>query len=243
MFEAFADHPGRTLTDIEIIGADEKQRILQEFSGGDDQAGVYILDDALNPVPVGVVGDVYLRGGPIGGGRWSGAGRTAARLVPNRFAGQPGSRCYRSGDRARWTADGQLEFVDHVGHSADEAADTRAVLPAEPPSTDTERALAALLGEVLGEVLEVTEINRHDNFFELGGDSILAVQVAARAKDTGLKLTARMVFEHPVLLELAAAVDDRADDAAEPEDVHHAPMTASGLSPDELAALASSWSR
>ncbi|MET0896290.1 MAG: amino acid adenylation domain-containing protein [Mycobacterium sp.] len=233
---AFADDPGRTLAEVEITDADEKARILDQFSDG----SVYVLDDALNPVPIGVVGDIYLSGGPLNSGRWTAAALTAARMVPNPFAAQPGSRCYRSGDRGRWTAQGQLEFVDHVGSVADQGAPARAVLPAEPPSTDTERALAALLAEILD---VGDDISRHDDFFGLGGDSILAVQMAARAKDSGLKLTARMVFEHPVLSELAVAVDIKAAEAPDDsEDVRHAPMSASGLSPDELAALASSWS-
>ena len=65
--------------------------------------------------------------------------------------------------------------------------------PAEPARTETERALAAMLAEVL----EVPEVGRNDDFFSLGGDSILAVQLAARARDAGIPLTARMVFEHP----------------------------------------------
>lgn len=108
---------------------------------------------------------------------------------------------------------------------------------AEPADTETERALAAILADVL----EVGEVGRYDDFFNLGGDSILATQVAARARDGGIPLTARMVFEHPVLCELAAAVDAKPHVEAEPDDKHHAPMSTSGLSPDELSALTASW--
>ncbi|CAN5401014.1 mycobactin non-ribosomal peptide synthetase MbtE [soil metagenome] len=233
VLSTFAEHPERTLAQVEITGADEKSRILGEFTDG----SVYLLDDALNPVPVGVVGDVYLHGGPLGSASWTGAALTAVRMVPNPFGAQPGSRLFRSGDRGRWTRDGRLEFVDHRGAAAEQGAPVRDTRPAEPPATDTERALAGLLTAVL----DIPDVSRYDDFFTLGGDSILAVQIASRAKEDGLALTARMVFEHPVLAELAAAVDIRAAGAQEPEDVHHAPMSASGLSPDELAALASSW--
>lgn len=110
-------------------------------------------------------------------------------------------------------------------------------MTAEPADTETERALAAILADVL----EVGEVGRYDDFFNLGGDSILATQVAARARDGGIPLTARMVFEHPVLCELAAAVDAKPHVEAEPDDKHHAPMSTSGLSPDELSALTASW--
>ncbi|MGH3675904.1 MAG: amino acid adenylation domain-containing protein [Mycobacterium sp.] len=106
----------------------------------------------------------------------------------------------------------------------------------EPPSTDTERALAAMLVDLLG----VAEVSRSDDFFSLGGDSIMAVQLAARARDAGINLTPRMVFEHPAVDDLAAVLDDGVGESAT-TDVHHAPMTASGLSDDELAALTSSW--
>ncbi|MDF2825290.1 MAG: mbtE, partial [Mycobacterium sp.] len=237
VLEAFADHPDHRLAAIEITDGDEKRRILQEFGAG----SVFILDDELNPVPVGVVGDVYLGGGPLSAANWSSAAQTATRLVPNPFTGAsmtgPHSRLYRSGDRGRWSAEGQLEFVGHIGAQAAAAPATTPV-PAEPPATDTERALAGLLEEALA----VADISRHDDFFTLGGDSILAVQIASRAKDCGLKLTARMVFEHPVLVDLAVAVEAAAAGADEPEDVHHAPMAASGLSAEELADLAATWS-
>ena len=63
---------------------------------------------------------------------------------------------------------------------------------------------------MLTTLLGVEEFGRYDDFFTLGGDSILAVQLAARARDNGMALTARMVFEHPVLAELAAALDAKA---------------------------------
>jgi mycobactin peptide synthetase MbtE len=111
--------------------------------------------------------------------------------------------------------------------------------PSEPPSTDTERTLAAMLVDLLS----APEVGRHDDFFTLGGDSILAVQLAARARDAGVALTARMVFEHPELAELAAAVDavDTAGGPPATGDNHHAPMAVSGLSADELASLAAGW--
>jgi mycobactin peptide synthetase MbtE len=112
--------------------------------------------------------------------------------------------------------------------------------PSEPARTETERALAAMLIDLLS----VEEFGRHDDFFTLGGDSILAVQVAARARDAGIPLTARMVFEHPELAELAAAIDARAGEAPAGgmnTDTRHEPMAVSGLSDDELAALTAGW--
>ncbi|WP_437287305.1 amino acid adenylation domain-containing protein [Sorangium sp. So ce406] len=67
--------------------------------------------------------------------------------------------------------------------------------------TDVEAELAQIWGAVLGR----ERVGRDDNFFELGGDSILSLQVVSRAKQAGLRLTARQMFQHQTLAELAAA--------------------------------------
>lgn len=238
--EAFADHPDQRLSELEITGPQERQRILDRSNAGDGVARVYLLDASLNPVPVGVVGDVYYGGGPAVSARLPEPSLTAARFVADPFGAQPGSRLYRTGERGVWTDDGQLELLAGPGIAAPPAPPPAVAGPAEPPSTPTERALAAILGELL----EAGEVGRHDEFFSLGGDSILAVRAAARARDAGLPLTARMVFEHPVLHDLAAALDARSHAETVPQearDVHHEPMSTSGLSADELAALTVSW--
>jgi amino acid adenylation domain-containing protein/non-ribosomal peptide synthase protein (TIGR01720 family) len=69
-----------------------------------------------------------------------------------------------------------------------------------PPSTPNEHTLAAIWTKVLR--IERTGI--HDNFFELGGDSILSIQVITRAREAGLTLTPRQLFENPTVAALAA---------------------------------------
>jgi mycobactin peptide synthetase MbtE len=233
---AFAENPDQPLAAVQLTGPEERRRILGEWGTGVATSQVYVLDDVLNPVPVGVIGDVY-HDVPLTGVRWTDARLTASRLLANRYGAEPGSRFTRSGERGRWTPDGQLELVAYVDAAVPELSATATERSGEPPHTDTERALATILADVL----DATDVGRFDDFFDLGGDSILAVQVAARAKDAGLNLKARMVFEYPVLHGLAGAVDELSIDAVVTADTHHAPMTASGLSADELLALTSSW--
>jgi len=70
-----------------------------------------------------------------------------------------------------------------------------------PPRNTEER----LLCELFAEVLRLDEVGIDDNFFELGGDSIISIQLVSRARNAGLGLTARAVFQHQTVAALAAA--------------------------------------
>jgi non-ribosomal peptide synthase protein (TIGR01720 family) len=70
------------------------------------------------------------------------------------------------------------------------------------PRTPAEITLAAIWSQLL----RVERVGVHDNFFELGGDSILSIQIVARAQQAGLHLTPKQLFQHQTIAELAAVV-------------------------------------
>jgi amino acid adenylation domain-containing protein/non-ribosomal peptide synthase protein (TIGR01720 family) len=255
---------------------------------------VYVLDEQLNPVPIGVVGELYIGGDGLARGYLNEPVLTAEKFLPNPFTLKPGARMYRSGDLVRYLPNGEIEFVgrrDHqvkvrgfrielgeieaalgehpgvseavvtaqaVGGSEKRliaylvASGTQApsvselreflreklpeymvpsafvrldALPLSPtgkvdrkalPVPERERAeletayvaprtlIEETLAEIWKQVLGLERVGVHDNFFELGGDSILSIQVIARANQRGLHLTPRQLFQFPTIAGLAA---------------------------------------
>ena len=254
----------------------------------------YILDAKGQPAPVGVAGELYIGGAGVARGYLNRPDLTAQRFIPDPFCGAPGARMYRTGDEARYRADGVIEYLGRLDQQVKlrgfriELGEIEAVLSQHPnvreavvvvrgeaeekrlfayvcgelenaatelrnflkqylpeymvpaafivldkmplsnsgkvdrkrlpvpetsrpslaetyvePRTEVERVLA----RIWSEVLSLKQVGIHDNFFELGGDSILTVQIVARAHQAGLQLTAQQVFYHQTIAGLAAVVE------------------------------------
>lgn len=77
---------------------------------------MYILDDSMRIVPPGIAGELYIGGIGVARGYWNRDELTRQRFVPNPFSDQPGDRLYRTGDRARYRANGDIEFLGRLDH-------------------------------------------------------------------------------------------------------------------------------
>jgi amino acid adenylation domain-containing protein/non-ribosomal peptide synthase protein (TIGR01720 family) len=256
-----------------------------------------ILNDQLEPVVQGDIGELYIGGPGLARGYHDRPGMTAAVFIPD--PNGTGRRLYRSGDRARLLANGQIQFLGRaddqvkvrgyrvaLGEIAQRLRQLDGVRDAHVRVDDRGQligyALIAKGGQIDGEslraqlgerlpdymvpshvltldafpltangklnhsalptpqvvsqsfeaphegveatlaalwekALNVEAVGRHDNFFTLGGDSILSLQIIARARRQGIRLTPKQLFEKQTIAELAqVAVLSEATPAAAP---------------------------
>ncbi len=170
-----------------------------------------------------VVGDA-----PVEALRQSLRERLPDAMVPAAFVPLPALPLTANGkvDRKALPAPGQPGRREMSAASETSAASAASAAP----RTREEEILAA----VWAQILRLPQVSVNDNFFELGGDSILSVQIVARARQAGLRFTTRQVFEHPTVAELARHAT--ATNAADAGDAANA-AGAAGLTPAEQGAV------
>ncbi len=161
-------HYGPTEATVGVTAGRLTGPVLAELTStplGDPLAGtrVYLLDRHAQPVPPGVVGELYLGGDTVARGYVGRPGETAARFVPDPFAELPGgpagtvgvagARMYRTGDLARRRRDGRIEFLGRIDHQVKvhghriELAEIEAVLAEHPAVAEAVVVAAAGRGD------------------------------------------------------------------------------------------------
>ncbi|MBD2245043.1 non-ribosomal peptide synthetase [Nostoc sp. FACHB-888] len=77
---------------------------------------LYILDKNLQPLPIGVPGELYISGVSLARGYSHRPDLTAEKFIPNPFSNQAGERLYKTGDIVRYSSDGNIEFIKRIDH-------------------------------------------------------------------------------------------------------------------------------
>ncbi|HEX3529040.1 MAG TPA: non-ribosomal peptide synthase/polyketide synthase [Thermoanaerobaculia bacterium] len=189
--------------------------VLAPLLAGGTQPGagavLSVLSHGMSEAPPGAAGELWIGGAGLARGYLNRPDLTAERFVPDpsgALRDEPGARLYRTGDRARWRPDGQLELL---GRAGDRVKVRTAALPSPAagkpqyvaPRDRTEELLAEVWLQVLGGRHTGGRIGVHDSFFQLGGDSILSLQVVSRAARAGLRITPRQLLESQTIARLA----------------------------------------
>jgi non-ribosomal peptide synthase protein (TIGR01720 family) len=104
--------------------------------------------------------------------------------------------------------DKRLDEFELSGFNAPTARTVSHAVPAQTPAFasngEPQNAIEAALAAIWLQVLGIETVSTHDNFFALGGDSILSIQIIARAAQQGIRLTPKHFFQHQTIAELAA---------------------------------------
>ncbi len=108
-----------TVTALDCAGyVDGSEAVTQMMPIGRVLEGraIYLLDASLNPVPVGVAGELVIGGPLLARGYFNRAALSAERFIPDPFDPAGGGRLYRTGDLARYRADGVIEYIGRIDH-------------------------------------------------------------------------------------------------------------------------------
>ena len=122
---------------------------------------IHVLEPSGAPAPVGVPGELHIAGVQVGLGYLGRPGLTADRFVPDPFSSTPGARMYRTGDRARWTAEGVVEYLGRLDFQVKirglriELGEIEAALAAHP---EVREAVAAVRAAPSGDPLLVAYV-------------------------------------------------------------------------------------
>ncbi|MEW9701751.1 amino acid adenylation domain-containing protein [Paenibacillus sp. SI8] len=279
-----------------IIDADRRETHQPPHIGRPiSNARIYILDRCLNPVPIGVPGELMIGGHVVGSGYLRRDALTREKFIRNPFTSQEGELLYRSGDTARYLPDGRIQYLGRSDEQVKirgfrvELHEIQTVLTIQPsvkeavvivredapgdkritaylvaeaglspdieslrqrlkellpaymipsafvtlerlpltsngkidrgalPKPDTIQAFRDMFEEprnpveqklcdIWAELLVLDKVGIHQNYFEIGGDSIKTMMFVSRAKQAGLTVIPKHVFQYQTIAELSQVV-------------------------------------
>ncbi|MFD9903989.1 amino acid adenylation domain-containing protein [Streptomyces sp. NPDC059063] len=162
----------------------------------------YVLDGALEPLPPGVPGELYVGGALVGVGYAERGGDTARDFPPDPFGPEPGARLRRTGERARVASGGGIEVWRAPADGAPRGHDEASGATGGRPANLVEASLMDIWADVLGR-----EVGRHEDFFAIGGHSLLVMRILSEVRRRhGVRLPVSVMFDHRTVRELGARV-------------------------------------
>lgn len=193
LLESIAANPEQQISALPILTPAERQQIL-EWSEG---AQIYLLDRHMRLVPIGVPGDLYIGDTGLPLGEQVDAGRAATEPVPSPFSDAPEARLYKTGQQARFRADGTMDILSAAGAEQERQAQEHEFVA---PRTPIEEELAGIWAGVLGQ----ERVGVYDDFFALGGHSLSAARMLTRVRETfKVDLPLRRLFEATTVAQMA----------------------------------------
>ena len=102
------------VTTYTLTGSPDSWPALPAIGRPIANATIFILDRDLNPVPIGVPGEIHIGGVSLASGYFNRRDLTSERFIPHPFSKEPGARLYKTGDLARYRSDGEIEFLGRI---------------------------------------------------------------------------------------------------------------------------------
>jgi len=198
---------------------------------------VYILDRFLNPVPQGVIGELYLGGIGLSSGYWNRPELTHTKFIQNPFL--PNTTIYRTEDLVRLNHKGIIEFLgrtdfqvkingyrielgeidkqlENLPLSANGKVDRKALALIDAEAVQSTHEYIAPRNEIEEEVASIwcsvfnlTKIGVYDSFIELGGESLMAIQITTRINETfEFKMPLNKIFELKTIAHIAIYIEE-----------------------------------
>lgn len=116
LYNHYGPSESHVVTAFAVTDPDKTTDLLPPIGRPIDNTRIFILDRDLNPVPVGVPGELCIGGMCLARGYVNRPEQTAQRFIPDPFGAEPGARIYRTGDLARYRRDGVIDFLGRIDH-------------------------------------------------------------------------------------------------------------------------------
>src|ERR1041385_114114 len=174
LYNQYGPSESHVVTSFKLTGTPDSWPALPPIGRPLDNSQTYILDEQLQPVPIGVVGELYIGGSSLSRGYLNRPELTAARFIPNPF-GAAGTRLYQTGDQAKYQSDGNIEYVGRGDQQVKfrgcriELGEIEAVLDQHPGVSEAvvmARASADGRQRLVAYVVAETTINELREFFQ-----------------------------------------------------------------------------